>query len=336
MASNEQPSTASSWFAGSLAAYQKAVDTATSRTKGLREFISEKQAALGIEDRLEEATKHLRETVETTVSTVTATVAQTAQRANVSASAGASTNAHDELVAEEVAKEMEAYGITDEFVEATRSKLDYAIFRDYSLPNSEGRAKDWLLNAWQERHVILLMQRVKEVDALRFALCPKNMGDGTFWSIYFELVRKMLPSEAYEYEENGELPPRYEDVVKEKEKIGNPNLQFIESRFREIGERLRSGVRSEGTEGPENKRDTASADQKGGNFGKVDVTMTAAAVTTAEPVLDDDDDEELGAYLRDVENNDDDVALDDDELDAFLDTLALSDDDDHDNDHDND
>ena len=46
----DQPAS-SSW----LAAYQRAVDTATSQTKTLRTFIAEKQAALGmdgLEDRL--------------------------------------------------------------------------------------------------------------------------------------------------------------------------------------------------------------------------------------------------------------------------------------------
>jgi len=125
---------ASRWIDGMsswLAAYQRAVDNATSHSKNLREYVADKQASLGT---LEEAGRQLREAV----SSVTTTVAQTAQRATSSATATIqtvqrATTARNELMEREMAREMSAYGITDEYVEAVRSKLEYGIFRDHQL-----------------------------------------------------------------------------------------------------------------------------------------------------------------------------------------------------------
>ena len=337
-------SSSSSW----LAAYQKAVDTATSQTKSFREYIAEKQASLVT---LEEASKQLKDTM----STVTTAVAQTAQRASASAAATttAGTNTRTDILEREIAREMEEYGITDEYVEAVRSKLEYGIFRDFNLPGrgGVGGADDdkWLLNAWQERHVILLMQRVKEVDALRYALCPKYMDDGVFWAIYFELVRKMLPVEAFEYKEGGrvELPRRYEEVVQEQAPKNPGRFDYLESRFREmrkmgervIGDHLRvPGAASDNTPGktsqehPLDAREQRAARSREDDTSKAvkDTTTTSHLVGDVEDDVDDDVDATLEEYLRDAEVGDDlgeGEPLDDEELDAYLDTLALSSDD---------
>ena len=274
----------SSW----LAAYQRAVDNATSHSKNLREYIADKQASLGT---LEEAGRQLRETV----SSVTTTVAQTAQRATSSATATMqtvqrATTTRNVQMEREMTREMSAYGITDEYVEAVRSKLEYGIFRDHQLDDRasagpSGRDDDGKrlrLNAWQERHVILLLQRVKEVDALRFALCPKYMDDGVFWAIYFELVRKMLPAEAYEYE------------ARTESKDPAPNGQGVE----EKGE---AGGKGEG------RREERGAEDRPG-----------AALK----------DDEYIKYVMEGNDLGEGEALDDEELDAYLDTLALSDSDD--------
>ncbi len=341
----------SSW----LAAYQRAVDNATSQSKNLREYIAEKHASLGT---LEEAGRQLRETV----SSVTTTVAQTAQRATSSATATVQTasNARNELMKREMAREMVEYGITDEYVEAVRSKLEYGIFRDHQLDDRANSGPGGLdddgkrlrLNAWQERHVILLLQRVKEVDALRFTLCPKYMDDGVFWAIYFELVRKMLPDEAYEDVEGGELklPRRYEEVVEERARKNTGGLEFLESRLREMraiggrvmGDRLRGGdvseyITSAATEGKQSARKGQSAEnaeEKGkerGAEGRPGATALASiggdVATTLLARKDNDDNDDLN-YVMDGNEYGEGEALDDDELDAYLDTLALSDSDD--------
>lgn len=42
--------------------------------------------------------------------------------------------------------------------------------------------------------------QVKEIDELRFVLCPKRMNDAQFWSVYFLLAKKYLPTEAFDPE----------------------------------------------------------------------------------------------------------------------------------------
>ena len=48
----------------------------------------------------------------------------------------------------------------------------------------------------QERHAMLVVQVVKEINELRYVLCPKRMTDVQFWQIYFRLADKYLPEEA--------------------------------------------------------------------------------------------------------------------------------------------
>ena len=43
---------------------------------------------------------------------------------------------------------------------------------------------------------------MKEVDELRFVLCPKRMTDRQFWQTYFQLACKHLPPAAFESAEN--------------------------------------------------------------------------------------------------------------------------------------
>ena len=40
--------------------------------------------------------------------------------------------------------------------------------------------------------------QVKEINELRFVLCPKRMNDAQFWIVYFSLARKYMPPEAFD------------------------------------------------------------------------------------------------------------------------------------------
>lgn len=99
--------------------------------------------------------------------------------------------------------ELRQYGITLEFKDFVRS-LTYSTFRDYPMeeldmsesPSTE-REMHYLL-PWQERHAMLVVQSVKEINELRFVLCPKRMTDEQFWKIYFNLTRKQLPEAAFD------------------------------------------------------------------------------------------------------------------------------------------
>lgn len=99
--------------------------------------------------------------------------------------------------------ELRQYGITPEFQDFVRS-LTYSTFRDYpvdELDISESASTDremHYLLPWQERHAMLVVQSVKEINELRFVLCPKRMTDEQFWKIYFNLTRKQLPEAAFD------------------------------------------------------------------------------------------------------------------------------------------
>ena len=99
--------------------------------------------------------------------------------------------------------ELRQYGITPEFKDFVRS-LTYSTFRDYPVDEldttesvSTDREMHYLL-PWQERHAMLIVQSVKEINELRFVLCPKRMTDEQFWKIYFSLTKKQLPEAAFD------------------------------------------------------------------------------------------------------------------------------------------
>ncbi len=45
---------------------------------------------------------------------------------------------------------------------------------------------------------MLVVQSTREINELRYVLCPKRMSDATFWQIYFLLAKKLLPDAAFD------------------------------------------------------------------------------------------------------------------------------------------
>jgi hypothetical protein len=99
------------------------------------------------------------------------------------------------VVVQEVSEEeLEAYGITPDFLDFIRS-LNYATMRDFptdhlaplnadaasAAAGEDGPGKDptamaaaaQRLNPWQVRHATLVVEAVKEVNELRYVLCPR-------------------------------------------------------------------------------------------------------------------------------------------------------------------
>lgn len=114
------------------------------------------------------------------------------------------------------AAELLEYGITSDFKEFVRS-LTYSTFRDFqheeeaasasaasssaAQPEEEamaGPAQPERLTPWQEKHALLVVRSVQEINELRFVLVPKRMTDQEFWHIYFTLARKYLPAQAFD------------------------------------------------------------------------------------------------------------------------------------------
>jgi hypothetical protein len=44
----------------------------------------------------------------------------------------------------------------------------------------------------------MLGQALKEINELRYVLCPKRMTDEEFWKVYFTLSKRHLPEEAWD------------------------------------------------------------------------------------------------------------------------------------------
>lgn len=55
-----------------------------------------------------------------------------------------------------------------------------------------------LLLCLQEHHAMLVVRAVREINELRFVLCPKRMTDEQFWKIYFILCKRYLPDTAFD------------------------------------------------------------------------------------------------------------------------------------------
>ena len=45
---------------------------------------------------------------------------------------------------------------------------------------------------------MLVVRCCREVNELRYVLCPKRMRDEQFWQIYFLLAKRLLPPEAFD------------------------------------------------------------------------------------------------------------------------------------------
>mmetsp|Transcript_15210 Transcript_15210/g.21233 ORF Transcript_15210/g.21233 Transcript_15210/m.21233 type:complete len:458 (+) Transcript_15210:15-1388(+) len=90
-----------------------------------------------------------------------------------------------------ITEEEESVGITPQLIDFVNNVLLYPkTFTDFPLDN---QIKDQIILAeWQEKHARFIIQRVPELDAVRFKLCPTKMPDNAFWHIYFILVRTKL------------------------------------------------------------------------------------------------------------------------------------------------
>ena len=146
--------------------------------------------------------------------------------------------------------ELRQYGITPEFKDFVRS-LTYSTFRDYpvdELDTSQSASTDremHYLLPWQERHAMLIVQAVKEINELRFVLCPKRMTDEQFWKIYFSLTKKQLPETAFD-------PSFVPEGISNQPAPSNPlssfdlqsKVQQLSTAARQLGEETTARLRS--------------------------------------------------------------------------------------------
>lgn len=146
--------------------------------------------------------------------------------------------------------ELRQYGITPEFKDFVRS-LTYSTFRDYPVEEldmaesvSTDREMHYLL-PWQERHAMLVVQSVKEINELRFVLCPKRMTDEQFWKIYFNLTKKQLPEAAFDPSFVPEIPAKQAAATNPLSGFDlQSRVQQLSTAARHLGEETTARLRS--------------------------------------------------------------------------------------------
>ena len=133
---------------------------------------------------------------------------------------------------------------------------------------------------------MLVVQSVKEINELRFVLCPKRMTDEQFWKIYFSLTKKQLPEAAFD--------PAFvpEDTAKEPQS-SNPltgldlqsKVQQLSSAARQFGEDTTARLRSAaGTMTASRQQGSPSHSSEAGTRGLPDRDdATAASSTSVQP-----------------------------------------------------
>lgn len=231
---------------------------------------------------------------------------------------------------EDMQREMEEYGITDEYMESVK-QLDYSSFRDFhesdesSIQNNGKQVDDTKLNRWQERHALLLVKNVKEIDELRFVLCPKYMDDGQFWDTYFKLMKEKLPTIAFTWEEGDVLPRPHCDAPKET----TAPLDYFEDQFRDFSKKASSAVLRAGASAGVDMSKLLSAmdlSTQGSISGEKEQDKIETEVSDIskrqEALLDVDPD--LEEYLGDLYENGDDDDTNVSDLDEYLNELTKS------------
>lgn len=227
------------------------------------------------------------------------------------------------VVREDMQREMEEYGITEEYIVSVQ-QLDYSAFRDFQQPSDNDRkCGEKRLNKWQERHALLLVKNVKAIDELRFVLCPKYMDDGQFWETYFELMKDKLPRTAFSWTEKDALPRPY---AAPQHETANP-LDYLESQFKNFGQKASSAVlRAGASAGLDVSKILPSIDLSeerdiDGDAGdKNSVEIVDGSLHQKQTLLDIDPD--LEEYLGDTYEHEDGDSAEDSDIDEYLNELT--------------
>ncbi|XP_047327331.1 uncharacterized protein LOC124930994 [Impatiens glandulifera] len=137
---------------------------------------------------------------------------------------------------EDLKKDLEKFGITDELREFVKG-ITMNTFRDFPLEDDSEMANTPTLSnirqdlsKWQEKHAKLVLSAVKEISKLRYELCPRIMKERKFWRIYFILVGSHVsPYEKRhineEEEKEKEAAKSVEEVKHEEEAKGSSKAE---------------------------------------------------------------------------------------------------------------
>lgn len=129
-------------------------------------------------------------------------------------------------------QKLEKFGISKENIEYVRNLCFYPD-TFYNFPFNEGdkeARKQYLLNEWQEEHVRLMLKHVKELEILRFKVCPSKMMDQEFWYVYFQLMKNKLRGDDFKklIVEGGISPFQGKLVLSSVTSKGSETEQYFE------------------------------------------------------------------------------------------------------------
>uniref|UniRef100_A0ACD5UWZ4 Uncharacterized protein n=1 Tax=Avena sativa TaxID=4498 RepID=A0ACD5UWZ4_AVESA len=90
-------------------------------------------------------------------------------------------------------KEEEELGVTPQLLDFLRTLSPDAFKSSAVQLNQDGAVEAaGELSEWQQRHAVLVLGRAKELAKIRYDLCPRNMKDKQFWTVYFLLTRSYI------------------------------------------------------------------------------------------------------------------------------------------------
>eukprot|EP01026_Neomeris_dumetosa_P015795 TRINITY_DN16016_c0_g1_i1.p2 TRINITY_DN16016_c0_g1~~TRINITY_DN16016_c0_g1_i1.p2 ORF type:complete len:313 (+),score=75.46 TRINITY_DN16016_c0_g1_i1:49-987(+) len=219
-------------------------------------------------------------------------------------------------------EEFEAYAITPQLEDYLRS-LTYSTFRDFPksrLRRRKSDEEDFLLSPWQIRHVTLILDRVKEIQDLRFVLCPQRMDETVFWQIYFLLCAKYLPPgtvEGIEQESLGmgtHILEEDDDDVEQEEKDDKKEVLKKQEGTQQSSQEQQSNNSEDHT--PDVGPSTVQAEDPDLDQYLKDV-LEEADDFKEDDLVDLENDEELEDYLNQLNDEDDIGEAGDGEEDDF-------------------
>lgn len=154
---------------------------------------------------------------------------------------------------------LQGYGVSADLLEFIKT-LNFADFSDFpqdqlvplnsmgplTSTNDKNATVMEVLNAWQVRHASLVVKAAKEINELRFVLCPRYMTDARFWHIYFTLTRKYLPDEAFHWVEGDPLPDLRSQTGTDNSKKTDDASSFaiIGSQLRHFSSKIQEAAQS--------------------------------------------------------------------------------------------
>ena len=239
------------------------------------------------------------------------------------------------MLQESKKEELEAYGITPDFIDYIRS-LNYNAFKDAAEKNVIEDSESLELNKWQLRHAMLVVRVVQEINELRFVLCPRYMPDEHFWKHYFILAEDHLPSISKTWKDGDPLPQISSLEAKDDNFM---TFSAVGNQLEDLKRKIQSSALAAAAVVKPHV-DDVHVSRENLSRNESDSLIHSDLISNEESNLRDNEtnaegeskaenrgesliaaDPDLEAYLKDVENSGDDIEDDENDLDLYLNDL---------------